>query len=205
MQLTIPSPQDRSYSDLALHDSGGQSVVFSATYVPTGERIAVKVLKPVHGAAKQRREEQFLQEVRLLRRISHPNIVRVFEVLEEVRLDGEPTKAFVMEWMVSHLGKAMLRRPKGIEIGELAGHLGEALAGLGVLHRHRVAVRDLRPANLLINADGELKLADLGMARTEEIAVSMVESSRYVAPEVLDGTIRGSRREDPPPGRRLLW
>jgi formylglycine-generating enzyme required for sulfatase activity/serine/threonine protein kinase len=199
-RLEIPEPRGSDYAELTYHASGSEAEVYTAVYVPTGQRVALKVLSPRAGAAasRERRERRFVREASLLREAGGPHVARVYEVLG-VRLRGEPTKAFSMEWLPETFRDLVGRQRQGMPLEELERYLRETIEGLAALHSGGVAVRDVRPENLLLSERGELKIADLGMARTDDSAASLVESSRYVAPEVLDGTIRGEYGgEDPP-------
>ena len=118
--LEIPAPLDRNYGNLRYHASGSEAEVYTATYVPTGQRVALKVLIPRGGAvaARERREKRFLKEASLLRDGGGPHVVRVYEVLD-VRLRGEPTKAFSMEWLPETFAALASRHQEGLPLNDL--------------------------------------------------------------------------------------
>lgn len=195
-KLRLLPPYDRVYDRVLPSDSGAEAVVFAAVRIGTKEKVAIKVFKPVRGPESIRKHHQvrFEKEADQLRAVRHPHVVRVFETFD-VELNDQKTTAYVMEWLPDTLRNRINRCRNGLPVDELHRAISEALAGLGALHAAGVAVRDLRPENMLLTEEGVLKLADLGMARTNTFAGSLVGlNSQYQAPEVLDGSVHRSYR-----------
>lgn len=203
--LKLAPPFDLHYRDIQLYGAGAQAEVYSAWYTQFRQpvRVAIKVLNPegCGGGSFDKLRERFLGEAEVLCGVTHPHVVRVFQVVEAT-LRNEPTMGFVMEWLPTTFALLLRKHPDGLPPADFKRYLEQALQGLGALHEAGVAVRDLRPANLLLSEQGQLKLADLGMARTESVALSLREqSTRFQAPEILDGSLRLSYRlgkQDPP-------
>jgi len=166
---------------------GGAAVVYEVEHPSTGERIALKLLTHQLSAVR------FEREYRTLASLTHPNIVRVYEFgftddqypyLTMELLDGVPAQAHA---------KAC-GRPGGVtrtaEVVRIGALVAEALE---YLHQNRIVHRDLKSSNVLILADGSVKLLDLGTARllgsTEGITRQgeFIGTFTYASPEQLTG------------------
>jgi formylglycine-generating enzyme required for sulfatase activity len=152
-----------------------------------GAPVALKVLPALLGADSGA-VERLKDEVLLARALAHPNIVRVhtFE-------DAGPVKCLVMEYVEGETLASRLAREKRLadaEVRRIGIALGDAL---GHAHAHQVLHRDVKPANVLVGADGEVKLADFGIARVARDSVSRLTGEwtsgtlTYMAPETVDG------------------
>ncbi len=146
---------------LARLGEGGMGVVYKGYHQDLDLDVAIKFLHP-HLVQRSSAAERFLREARLAARLNHPSIVRVFDcgqaagccyiVMEYV--DGQSLEAHVRQHGALPVSQAL-------EITEtLAVALGEALSQVRVIHR------DIKPANILVTASGQVKLADLGLAKT---------------------------------------
>lgn len=140
---------------------GGMAVVFRARHTTLGTPCAIKVLTVGGEALKQR----LVQEGRIQAGLVHPNIVRVFDVIQVGDAPG-----LVMEWVDGPSLEAMLRyQSLSLEqCDELAGAL---LAGVGAAHEKGLVHRDLKPGNVLIELGASSlcpKVADFGLAKVIE-------------------------------------
>jgi len=169
--------------------SGGMGTVYEAMDRLKGERVALKVLLPgLMGNA--RAQERFLNEAKVACRLSHPNIVRVFDV-------GYSGQFYylTMELVEGHtlrerlLAQRAARTPFGVAE---ALKVGEALcSALGYAHSILVH-RDVKPENVFLTEDGQVKLMDFGIARVQtqtEMTRTGVAlgTAYYMAPEQLLG------------------
>jgi hypothetical protein len=135
---------------------GGMAAVYLARQIDLDRDVALKELNSFH-AADPAFAERFVRESRVAGSMNHPNIVTVFEFLNE---DGTPFIA--MEYLERgslrpYVGKTTLAQTIGVLEGTLAG-LAQAEAR-GVVHR------DIKPENLMVTFDGEVKIADFGIAK----------------------------------------
>ena len=160
---------------------GGMAVVYAGHQEQLDRPVALKVLA-AHLAGDPEFRERFLREARIASRLHHPNLVRTFDITE---LDGLP--CIVMELL-----------PGGTLAGGRLTHAEAAAVadGLAYAHARGVVHRDLKPANLLRAADGEVKIADFGIARAvEETMVTQVGTVlgtlKYLAPEQAEGRVAG--------------
>jgi eukaryotic-like serine/threonine-protein kinase len=156
---------------------GGMAVVYAARDVQMQRRVALKVLA-AHLAGDDAFRARFLREARIAGSLSHPNLVRVYDIDE---LDGLP--CIVME----------LVEGGTLEAGSLTpGEAAQVVDGLAFAHGRGVVHRDLKPGNLLRTVDGVVKIADFGIARAvEETRMTQIGTVlgtlRYLSPEQAEG------------------
>ena len=169
--------------------TGGQGAVWLAFDSDLQERVAVKVLtRPGSPSAVERLK----REVRLGRRIRHPNLVQIYELV-----DAGQSMAVVMEYLEG--GSLSDRLNDGpLEISAIEGIAEALLEGLACLHREGIVHRDVKPSNVLFDGGGVPKLADFGTVKpiTERgdptVTMGTVGTPAYMSPEQVRG-------EDPAP------
>lgn len=164
--------------------AGGQAEVWLARDRELDEWVAVKVFR---GDISDTRRERMRREVRLGRSLSHPNLVRVYELIEA----GEHL-AVAMEWVSEgSLGSCLAAGP--LAIGRVIAVADEALAVLAYLHGRGIVHRDVKPSNLLLDGRGNVRLADLGLVRPLEpgsdltTTATTVGTPGYMSPEQIRG------------------
>jgi eukaryotic-like serine/threonine-protein kinase len=161
---------------------GGMAVVYLARDGELGRKVAIKVLADnLSGDVELR--ERFVREAQLAARLSHPNVVQVFDAGEQ---DGRPF--IVMECVDGESLAETVRREGGLDPDRVAELGIQACAGLEHAHRAGLVHRDVKPANLLLTAEGTLKVADFGIAHAVEAtrvtAVGTVlGTAAYLSPE----------------------
>jgi serine/threonine-protein kinase len=146
--------------------SGGMGIVYRATDRLLNEPVAVKVLRPEVVAADPLAFARFTEEVRMARRITHRNVVRTHDLSDH---DGVP---FITMEFVKGASLDTIIRNRGalppltiISIGK------QLMRALAVAHEQGVVHGDLKPQNVLIGANGVLKVTDFGVARLVRSAV----------------------------------
>jgi serine/threonine protein kinase len=163
--------------------------------------VAVKeVLLPPGVPASQADElrERTLREARAIAVLSHPNVIILHDVARE---NGEP---FVVMELLPSRSLAHLLRDHGPLSVEQAAAVGNAVAAaLEAAHAAGITHRDVKPGNVLVAADGRIKLTDFGIARNVSEATMtrtgmMLGSPAYIAPEVASGGAVLARRCSPP-------
>jgi len=154
--------------------------VYDAWSQERGCRVAVKTLRP------DRRDDNravgaLLREGRLLRRLSHPHLVRAYEVMRA------PSPAVVLETLagetIAHLVSRRQRHLAAAELGMLGLHLCSAL---GYVHGQRLLHLDVKPSNVIAER-GRAKLIDMSVARAPGRARAGVGTWCYMAPEQVHG------------------
>jgi serine/threonine protein kinase len=101
----------------------------------------------------------FLHEARLIARMEHPNVVRVYDFGY-----WRDTPFLVMEHAAARNLRDVVDDVPGLPVDRVLAIMRDVLAGLGYLHTHRILHRDLKPANVLLGRDGRWKLGDFGIA-----------------------------------------
>ncbi len=175
---------------------GGMSTVHLAFDKRLERRVAVKLLAE-HLAEDPTFVSRFKREAQAAARLIHPNIVQVFD-------SGQDEHAgqyfIVMEYIEGQSCAEILRDDGWIEVDEAVAIIEQACEGLHYAHRHGVVHRDVKPGNLLRSRDGEVKLADFGIAKaTEQSSITQVGSvlgtAAYLAPEQARGEEAGPRAD----------
>jgi len=153
---------------------GSMGIVYKAHDPNLDLILAVKVLRAecLQGETLVKR---FLAEARVLGRLDHPNIVRVYNVDED-----QGTVYIAMEFLEGEALNDLAKRKRFLhgEIADLGAKIAEAL---GYAHSKGVVHRDVKPGNILVRSDGKPKITDFGIARIEDTA----EHLRTQAGEVL--------------------
>jgi len=172
------------YRIIALLGKGGMGEVYRADDLTLGQAVAMKFL-PDQAGRDEGLLERFRNEVRMARRVSHPNVCRVYDVGD---VDGQTF--FTMEYIDGEDLGSLLRRigrlppDKALDI---ARHL---CAGLAAAHAKGVLHRDLKPANIMLDGRGQVVITDFGLAGVaEDIRGAEVRSGTpaYMSPEQLSG------------------
>ena len=172
------------YRIIALLGKGGMGEVYRADDLTLGQGVAMKFL-PDEAARDEGLLERFRNEVRMARRVSHPNVCRVYDVGD---IDGQTF--FTMEYVDGEDLASLLRRigrlppDKALDI---ARHL---CAGLAAAHAKGVLHRDLKPANIMLDGRGQVVITDFGLAGVaDDIRGPEVRSGTpaYMSPEQLSG------------------
>jgi serine/threonine protein kinase len=175
---------------------GGMSTVHLAFDKRLERRVAVKLLAE-HLAEDPTFVSRFQREAQAAARLIHPNIVQVFDSGQ----DEQTGQYFiVMEYIEGSSCAEILRDDGWVEVDEAVAIIEQACEGLHYAHRHGVVHRDVKPGNLLRSRDGEVKLADFGIAKaTEQSSITQVGSvlgtAAYLAPEQARGEEAGPRAD----------
>lgn len=165
---------------------GGMATVYLAVDDRLDRRVALKVIHP-HLASDSSFREKFIREAKIAAKLSHPNLVNVFDQGE----DGEI--AFMAMEFVSGITLRDALKDFGALDAKRALDLFEPmLSGLAAAHRAGILHRDLKPENVLLADDGRIKLGDFGLARdidNHTSTGSLVGTVAYLSPElVMRGT-----------------
>ena len=173
--------------------TGRSATVYRTLDLQTKTTVALKVLDPLL-ARDPVTVERFRREVTILRALTHPNVVRVYDAFPE----GD-VWILCMEYFAALDAKTHLRRVGRMEMGEFLVHAKHITLALAACHRQHVLHRDLKPQNILIG-DGTLKLVDFGVSRLTTMADltrtgTILGTPEYMAPELF-ATTRSDPRSD---------
>jgi serine/threonine protein kinase len=172
------------YRIIALLGEGGMGEVYRADDLTLGQPVALKFL-PEQAAHDEALLERFRGEVRIARRVSHPNVCRVYDVGE---VDGHAF--FTMEYIDGEDLASLLRRIGRLPQDKALDIARQLCAGLGAAHAKGVLHRDLKPANIMLDGRGQVVIMDFGLAGVAgQIQGAEVRSGTpaYMAPEQLAG------------------
>eukprot|EP00005_Dracoamoeba_jomungandri_P012224 CAMPEP_0174267920 /NCGR_PEP_ID=MMETSP0439-20130205/35429_1 /TAXON_ID=0 /ORGANISM="Stereomyxa ramosa, Strain Chinc5" /LENGTH=292 /DNA_ID=CAMNT_0015355737 /DNA_START=74 /DNA_END=952 /DNA_ORIENTATION=+ len=163
--------------------SGNFSKVYLGKHKATGTEYAIKVVDK-----KQVDSEKLVTEIEILKKVSHPNIIALFEVY-----DSDPEKLYMVLELVS--GGELFN--KIVEIGSYSENVAKSLVrqivnAVKYLHDKNIAHRDIKPTNLLLSGSDstEIKLADFGLSKIlgpDSMMQTACGTPIFVAPEVLMG------------------
>jgi eukaryotic-like serine/threonine-protein kinase len=168
---------------------GGMADVFSARDLLLDRQVAVKVLFPEF-ATDANFVERFRREAQSAASLSHPNIVNVYDWGK-----FEGTYFIVMEEVQGRTLAEILTTNKQLTSKQAAEIASEVAAALGFAHDNHVAHRDIKPANILIGTNGQVKVADFGIARALNAPTeanltqvgSVMGTATYFSPEQAQG------------------
>jgi serine/threonine protein kinase len=162
---------------------GGMGIVYKAHQPDLDRLVALKELHSVHASAPEI-VQRFVRESRLAGSLNHPNIVTVYDFIEQ---DG--ASFIAMEYMP----RGSLRSWVGdLSLAQLAGVLEGLLAGLAAVEPSGIVHRDLKPENVMVAGDGRVKITDFGIAKATQSAGmasfmtatgTTVGTPAYMAPE----------------------
>ncbi|MGH3744904.1 MAG: serine/threonine-protein kinase, partial [Mycobacteriales bacterium] len=154
--------------------------------------VAVKVLRTEY-ATEPAFVERFRAEARTAGLLDHPHVAAVIDYGEQTGPHGEPTGAYlVMELVDGEPLSAILRREGPLDQRRVLDLVAQAGAGLQAAHDAGVVHRDVKPANILVTRDGEVKITDFGIARAAG-ALSLTRTgtvlgtAHYLSPEQVQG------------------
>ncbi|PNW71561.1 hypothetical protein CHLRE_16g659400v5 [Chlamydomonas reinhardtii] len=161
--------------------SGAFSNLYKGTYC--GQEVAVKILKDVHDDSSQYQE--FLQEVAIMRKVRHKNVVQFIGACTR-----KPNLCIVFEYMSGGSVYDYIRRQEGpLKLSAILKLAADVARGMDYLHQRKIIHRDLKAANLLMDDNAIVKIADFGVARVIETTGHMTAETgtyRWMAPEVIE-------------------
>ena len=166
---------------------GGMAVVYKAYDNIDDRTVAVKILKEEYLASEEFRR-RFKNESKAIAVLSHPNIVRVYDVSY-----GETLQYIVMEYVEGITLKEYIEQQGKLEIREAVHFTMQILRALQHAHDKGVVHRDIKPQNILLLSNGNIKVTDFGIARfsneQKTMTGSAIGSVHYISPEQARGDI----------------
>ena len=180
------------YEILEIIGTGATGRVARAHDPMIGRLVAVKLLPPafVEGEARHR----FLQEARIVGQLSHPAIVTLHDMGID---DATSTPYLVMEFLEGQSLERIVEKGS-VPLSRACAWAADAAVALAAAHRKGVVHGDVKPANILISAEGRLKLMDFGMARLASCASrdsALYGSPAYWCPEQIHGKPQDARSD----------
>ncbi len=172
---------------------GGMGEVYRAIHVHVGRAVAVKVLK--NPGDSPRFVERFRNEARIHSQLHHPHIATLYEFLE---FRGRP--CIVMEYVDGQTLSDRIRRHGRLPPSEAVAIFQAVAEAIHYIHSHGIIHRDIKSSNVKINSEGQVKLLDFGIAKSQStpnltVTGNVVGTLQYLSPEQLKGE-RADARSD---------
>ncbi len=139
---------------------GGMGAVYLARQLSLDRDVAIKTIKP-EWASNPMFLSRFTREAYAAAQLAHHNVVQIYDIGEDRK-----THFFSMEYVNGHSLSQLLRHEGPMDVEQAAGYILQAARGLKFAHDHDMVHRDIKPGNLLINDQGVVKVADLGLVKT---------------------------------------
>jgi serine/threonine-protein kinase len=171
---------------------GGMGEVYRADDLTLDQPVALKFLPP-HLADDPERLARFYKEVAIARRVSHPNVCRVYDLAE-----GDHQPFLTMEYVDGEDLASLLRRIGRVPEDKATAIARELCYGLAAVHELGLLHCDLKPANVMLDGRGKVRLADFGLAAAVEdlsIHPTRAGTPAYMAPEQLDSNEVSTRSD----------
>jgi serine/threonine protein kinase len=172
---------------------GGMGVVYRARDLKLDQEIALKRIRPDRVSPERR--ETLRREIILSRRVTHPNVCRVYDLIE---IGGEEWVS--MEYIAGQTLKDIEEKERMLPLGRGLAIAKGICGGLAAAHRIGVLHRDLKPENVIVGEDGEPRLMDFGIAiesahYTGEPGDTVPGTPQFLAPELLQGAMPTQRTD----------
>jgi serine/threonine-protein kinase len=193
--VTAPRTFSARYEETHLIARGGMAQVFRALDLRLGRHVALKVLFP-ELSVDRTFVERFRREAQAAANLSHPNVVAVYDWGED-----EGTYFIVMELVTGTSLATALRAEGTLPATRAASIAAQVASALAYAHRHGVVHRDIKPGNVMLTDDGQVKVTDFGIAQavsTEEgltMAGSVMGTAAYFSPEQAEGAVVDGRSD----------
>lgn len=172
--------------------SGGMATVYLAKDLRLDRPVALKIIH-AHLAGDQDFREKFIQEAKISARLSHSNLVNVYDQGQ----DGNHV-FLAMEYVPGMTLREGLRSMGALSADQALELYEQLLAGLAAAHQAGILHRDLKPENVLLADDGRVKLADFGLARKivdQTQANNLVGTVAYLSPELVTNGVVDARSD----------
>lgn len=196
------------YEICAFIARGGMGAVYKGRQRALNRTVAIKVLPPGLGVnVDMQFAARFKQEAQAMARLSHPNIVTVFDAGETPRASGTKSQGGLLYFVMEHV--------EGTDVAQMIakhGRLSPAQAGpiitavceaLAFAHEEGIIHRDIKPSNIMVDARGRVKVADFGLAKVADMDHSLLTRSDvaigtpdFIAPEMLTPGMQPDARVD---------
>lgn len=180
------------YEILEQIGSGGMSEVYRAKCHKLNRLVAIKLLKEEF-SQDSNFVSKFKMEAQSAAGLSHPNIVSVYDVVDEGDLHY-----IVMEVIEGITLKSYIVKKGRLGVKESIGIAIQVAQGIGAAHDQHIIHRDIKPQNMIISRDGKVKVADFGIARavsSQTVGATAVGSVHYISPEQARGGYSDARSD----------
>lgn len=175
---------------------GAMGIVYKATDPLIDRAVAIKTINlALAHEGKEEYEARFYQEAKAAGRLSHPNIVTVYDVGKSGDI------AYIaMEFLQGRELRDILNDRQRLPVDQAVDIVAQVALGLAYAHEHGIVHRDVKPSNIMVVRDGHAKITDFGIARMESSAVRtqtgmVLGSPKYMSPEQVMGKLTDQRSD----------
>jgi serine/threonine protein kinase/tetratricopeptide (TPR) repeat protein len=181
-ELTSGSTFAGRYQIIEELGKGGMGKVYKAIDTRINEKLALKLIKP-EIASDKKTLERFGNELKLARKITHKNVGKMFDINEE-----QGTHYITMEYVSGQDLKGLIKQTGQLAVGTSISIAKQICEGLAEAHKAGVIHRDLKPNNIMIDREGQVRIMDFGIARSlKEKGITgagvMIGTPEYMSPE----------------------
>ncbi len=181
------------YRVLEMVGRGGFCQVYRAVDTSDEHEVALKFLRDGDGSSSVISRMQ--RELRLARDLRHPNIVRLYDLIED-----DDRICLVMEFVRGRTLKEEVRDGGPLPVARVLEILSDLASAVAAVHAGGIVHRDLKPQNVMITASGEVKLLDFGLARTSDSSGltargTILGTPDYMSPEQVSGGTADARSD----------
>jgi len=185
-ELTTGSTFAERYQIIEELGKGGMGKVYRVLDKELKEEVALKLIRP-EIAKDEKTIDRFKNELKFARKISHRNIGRMYELMED-----KGTHFITMQYVSGQDLRGLIRQTGQLTTGKAISIAKEICEGLNEAHHQGVIHRDLKPSNIIIDKDGNARILDFGIARSVEGkgitgAGVMIGTPEYMSPEQVEG------------------
>jgi hypothetical protein len=173
------------YKKIKKLGQGAMGIVWLSEDTVLERQVAIKEL-PVHIAEDAEFKERFFREAKLLARLTHPNIVQLYDIIED-----RDAIYYTMEY-VEGASLDQVVKASRLPIDTILDYAMQILKGMDYAHSMKIIHRDLKPMNIMVRKDNIIKIADFGLAKlvgssSVTIAGTVMGSPMYMSPEQAAG------------------
>ena len=170
---------------------GGMGLVYRARDPELGRAVALKFLPP-HLASHPEAEKRFVREAKAAAALDHPHVATVHEIGRAESGTAEGQRYIAMAYYEGETLKEKLEREGPPPIGQALRYAEQIAGALAAAHQAGIVHRDVKPANVMVTGEGEVKLLDFGLARLAEAtrltgAGQQLGTISYMSPEQIEG------------------
>ena len=176
-------------------EEGGMGTVYSGTHIKLDRKVAVKVLHKNLTSNSQFRE-RFLNEAKILAKLSHPNIINIYDFVEQ------DEQYYIITEFVEGISLDKIVTDRNAATAEMKlEYFRQILSGIGYAHSHGVVHRDIKPSNVMIEMNTTAKILDFGIAKLSDASKSLTKTGTkmgslyYMSPEQVLGQVMDSRTD----------
>lgn len=179
-------------------DEGAMGAVYRGYHINLEIDVAIKCLKSALVERNREFVDRFQREAKIAAHITQDNLVRVYDTLQQYELYYT-----IMEFVDGENVQARVSRKGPLDVPEALSILLPTLRAMAALHERKIVHRDIKPPNIMVSQSGQVKLADLGIAKSEErldnvrtAAQAVMGTPQYMAPEQFDSAAGVNDRAD---------